>query len=274
MRAPTSFISSVFKKRPIEGRPPAGLRHFGGAAVLGPGFEPGSERFRAVRRAELDQPSMSVVIACLVGRPGIEPGEQKRLFYKQPRLHSGLPPRICVVRDVRERCEAEAETTKGPPGGFPRWPFLEHRVHSRVLQESLLDRILATAGEGCAFDENLERPWEVRHQRPTGPIGIPGDGATLPTHRVRLASVGLRPGQVMEGRGLHGLGLVRSGPWFGLTSGDYFFRQHQPPPVAGPFRSRGANDPDAVLLKATGVLVKLLFSKTRNHATSIVSSIA
>jgi hypothetical protein len=113
-----------FQESPREGRPPAGLRHFGGAAVLGPGFEPGSERFRAVRRAELDQPSMSVVIACLVGRPGIEPGEQKRLFYKQPRLHSGLPPRISVVCVMRESAASEGRNNKRATGRFSQVALL------------------------------------------------------------------------------------------------------------------------------------------------------
>lgn len=63
-----------FQVAPRRGRPPAGPRRFGDAAVRGPGFEPGSERFRAVRRAELDQPSMSIGISYLVGRPGFEPG--------------------------------------------------------------------------------------------------------------------------------------------------------------------------------------------------------
>ena len=71
----------------LSGRPPAGLRRFGGAAVLGPGFEPGSERFRAVRRAELDQPSMSVAIAYLVRCPGNDPGGPRgQRFYGPLRL--------------------------------------------------------------------------------------------------------------------------------------------------------------------------------------------
>lgn len=191
-RSSLRFSGSGAPRRVASSRPPAGLRRFGGAAVLGPGFEPGSERFRAVRRAELDQPSMSVVIACLVGRPGIEPGELTRLFYKQPRLHSGLPPRICVV--VRRRAE-EAEMRKGPPGASPRWPFVEHRVHSRVLQESLLDRILATAGEGCAFDEDLVTPRGVRWtDRDQAAAEEPIGGASLHGHG---ASAGLRRRQVM-----------------------------------------------------------------------------
>ncbi len=76
-----------FQVAPRRGRPPAGPRRFGDAAVLGPGFEPGSERFRAVRRAELDQPSMSVVIAYLVGRPGNDPGGSRGLrLYRPHRL--------------------------------------------------------------------------------------------------------------------------------------------------------------------------------------------
>lgn len=211
-RAPSSFYSSVVRERGPRrasacqaGRPPAGPRRFGGAVVLGPGFEPGfygSEPFVL----PLDEPSMSVR-DCLawqsecqsestVGRPGFEPGGSSCDSGSTNRSVSIAGYRPVRVMSVGWEPGGTAETSKGHRGFSPRWPFVQLEWFSKLRVSLLGGTILAaTAGKRPDFNGNTavlegHRPWPGHGSQPCGArIGAPLHATLGDVGRLRVREV-------------------------------------------------------------------------------------